>query len=196
MEKQTSRNLYRLCLLSGICLLVGAAVVLTAWFWTVHASRQKAADYVSTIRTLIPEPQSAVPEERRDNTMAVLSIRGTNFMGILEMPGYGSALPVCAQWGSVTKYPCCLSGSVYDRTLQIGGTSQKGQYDFFRRISVGDPVFFTDMEGNRFSYEVTDIRYEKRADQAALRQKDAALTLFVKNVYAFEYMIIFCNPLG
>ena len=77
--------------------------------------------------------------------------------------------------------------------MQIGGTSQKGQYDFYRDISVWDSVFFTDMEGNRFSYTVTDIRYEKNADQSTLQRKDASLTLFVKNVYAFEYILIYCD---
>lgn len=177
-------------------MLVIAAAVLIFWQWGISSSQQKAAGYVRMIQTLIPEPQSAVLEERRDNTMSVLSVEGINFAGILEMPKYGSTLPVCADWGEVAKYPCRLSGSVYDRTLQIGGTSQKGQYDFYREISVGDPVFFTDVEGNRFSYEVTDIRYEKHADQTALQREDAALTLFIKNVYAFEYIVIFCHAMG
>ena len=80
--------------------------------------------------------------------------------------------------------------------MQIGGTSQKGQYDFYRDISVGDRVFFTDMEGNRFSYTVTDIRYEKNAAVSTLQRKEASLTLFIKNVYAFEYVVIYCNVLN
>ena len=52
------------------------------------------------------------------------------------------------------------------------------------------------MEGNRYSYTITDLRYEQHADQAALRQKDAALTLFIKNVYAFDYLILYCNPVN
>ena len=51
------------------------------------------AIYVQTIRTKIPEPQSAAVEVRGDNAMAVLSIEGTDFAGILEMPRYGSAAP-------------------------------------------------------------------------------------------------------
>lgn len=125
--------------------------------------------------------------------MPVLSVDGINFAGILEMPKYSSALPVCADWGSLFNYPCCLSGSVYDRTIQIGSTSQKGFYDFYREISVGDTLFYTDMEGNRFSYTVTGIRHAQHADQSTLRQSDADLTLFIQNIYAFEYILIFCS---
>ena len=190
MKKRTDG----LLILLGIGLLVVAAVVLIAWIGNIHVSGRKTANYVHTIRTLIPEPQGAMLEERRDNTMAVLSLEGTDFVGILEMPRYASALPICGDWGAVSKYPCRFEGSVYDSTMRIGGTSQKGQYDFYREISVGDAVYFTDMEGNRFSYEVTDIRYEQHADPNALQQKDAALTLFIKNLYAFEYIVVFCNP--
>lgn len=189
MKKQTNQ----LCVLLGICLLVVAALVLIFWQWGIHKAQQEATKNVQTIRTLIPEAQGAVLEERQDNAMSVLSINGKDFVGILEIPKFGSSLPVCANWGEVSQHPCRLSGSVYDRTMQIGTTSQKGQCDFYRDVSVGDFVFFTDMEGNRFSYEITDIRYEKHADQTTLQQEDAALTLFIKNIYSFEYIIIFCN---
>jgi len=174
-------------------MLAAAAVVLFSWQQGIHVSQERAAEYVNALRELLPEPQSAVPEVRRDNAMPHLSLDGSEFIGILEMPRYGSVLPVCADWGESSKYPCSLGGSIYDGTMQIGTSSQKGQFDFYREISVGDSVFFTDMEGNRYAFAVKDLRYEKHADQTALRREDAALTLFVKNIYGMEYLIVFCD---
>ena len=125
--------------------------------------------------------------------MSALSVDGTDFVGIIEMPRYGSVLPVCADWGNTSKYPCRFSGSIYDSTMKIGATTQKGQYDFYRELSVGDEVFYTDMEGNRYSYEVKGLRYEKHADQSALHREESSLVLFIKNVYSFEYLIVFCD---
>ncbi|MBE7064985.1 MAG: hypothetical protein E7384_04120 [Ruminococcaceae bacterium] len=187
---------WKICAITGVCLIVAAMAWLVIWQSGIGSSVKKAEYYADTIRTLIPEPQGAVLTERRDNNMSTLSIDDTNFVGIIEMPRYESVLPVCADWGNLSDYPCRFSGSVYDRTMQVGGTSQKGQYDFYRDISVGDSVFFTDMEGNRYEYAVTDIKYENNADQNTLNRNDSALTLFIKNIYAFEYIIISCDVLN
>ena len=186
-------TIQKFCILIGICLLVGAVVILALWRWNISSSEKQAQYYVNTLQSLIPKQQNAVPEERRDNTMAVLSVDGIDFVGLVEFPRYESRLPVCADWGKSSKYPCHFSGSIYDGTMQIGATTQKGQYDFYRELSVGDTVSYIDVEGNRYTFTITSLRYEKHVDQAALLQNDAALTLFIKNIYSFEYLIVFCN---
>jgi len=195
MKNQINGRISKSCILTGVCLLVVAIGVLIVWQWSIHTYAEKAEYYVNTLRTLIPEPQGAIPEERRDNTMSTLSIDGIDFVGLLEIPCYGFVLPVCGDWETPDQYPCQFDGSIYNRTMQIGGTSQKGQFDFYREISVGDVVYFTDMEGNRYAYAVKDIQYEKSANQTALQKKDSALTLFIKNIYALDYIIIFCDIL-
>ena len=192
--KLKKRSLFQnICLSAGIVMMAAALVTLLFWQWNIRASAKAAAEYTQTLRALIPEPQGAVPEQRQDNAMAVLCLSGRDFVGILEMPRFDSALPVGADWGSSSRYPCRFSGSVYDRSIRIGATSQPGQYDFFREISVGDSLFFTDMTGNRYSYTVTDIRYTKHADPES---READLTLFIHNVYAFEYIQIYCSVPG
>lgn len=192
--KNRNRNIFqRICVLTGVGLLVAAAILMFLWQYGIQTSAQEAATCVQALRMLMPEPQGALLEEHTDNSMPVLSLNGTDYIGILELPAHGSALPVCADWGHSSKQPCRFDGSIYDGTMQIGGTSQKGQYAFYREISVGDTVCFTDVTGNRYTYAVTGIRYEKHANQAAINREDAALVLFIKNIYAFEYVMIFCD---
>ena len=193
MKNKKKLSLRTLCVGAGIFLFAAAAVLLLSWQVQIRICAQRAEGRVEAIRTAIPTPQSAVPQERRDNTMPVLSLDGTDFVGLLELPRYDAALPVCAVWGQPSRYPCRFSGSVHDGTLQIGATSQKGQLDFYRELSVGDTLYFTDMEGNRYAFTVTDLHYAKHADQAALSREEAALTIFIKNVYAFEYLVVFCD---
>ena len=142
MNTQARITLRRLFLLAGITLLITAAVVLFYWQRSIRISEQQARSYVQSLSTLIPEPQGAFPEERRDNTMPVLSSDNKNFVGILEMPLYESVLPVCNDWGQSSRYPCRFSGSIYDRTIQVGATTQKGQYDFYRDLSLGEKLSF------------------------------------------------------
>lgn len=193
MKRERKLVPQKICMILGAGLLVAAFITLAFWRWNISHSAKQAENYVNTLQMLIPEPQDAALEERSDNTMSVLSIGGTDFVGIMEMPRYELVLPVCANWGETVKYPCHFSGSIYDGTMQIGATTQKGQYDFYREISIGDVIIYTDMEGNRYSFEVAAMRYEKHADQAALLREEAALTLFIKNIYSFEYLIVFCN---
>lgn len=183
----------KICLLTGIGLVLSAGIMLLLWQGRILWSQRRAASIVDTLRILMPEAHGSVPEVRTDNTMPILSLDGTDFIGILEMPIHGSALPVCAEWGQLSRYPSYFGGSIYDRTMQIGGMSQKGQYDFYREISVGDELFFTDMTGNCYAYTVENIRYTQHADQSELNREEAALVLFIKNVYAFEYILVFCE---
>jgi sortase A len=193
MKNQKKFSLSQFFLSLGILLLIAAVVLMIAWQWNIHTAAQKAETYVHTLRTVMPAPQGAVAQPRSNNAMPALSLNGTDFVGILEMPHFDSVLPVGADWGDSSKFPSRFDGSIYDGSIQIGATSQKGQYDFYRQIAVGDPVFFTDMEGNRYSYIITDLRYEQHADQAALQRKNASLTLFIKNIYALEYIIVYCD---
>ena len=195
MKKEQAFAIQKICIIMGVCLLVGAIVILALWRWNITNSEKQAPYYINTLRELLPEPRNAVPEERRDNTMSVLSVDGTDFVGIIEIPRYESTLPVCADWGKTSKYPCRFSGSIYNGTMQIGATTQKGQYDFYRELSMGDTVIYTDMEGNRYTFTITSLRYAKHADQAALQHEEAPLTLFIKNIYSFEYLIVFCDIL-
>ena len=189
------RSLFRdICLFAGVGLLSAALVTLFFWQRGIHTSAERAAEAVAALRTLLPSPQGAVPEARRDNSMPVLSLEGEDYIGILEIPAFGSVLPVGAHWGHSSRYPCRLSGSVYDGSIRIGATTQAGQYDFYRDISVGNALYFTDMTGSCYRYEIAEIQYREHADDENLISDQSDLTVFVKNLYALnEYIILHCT---
>lgn len=189
-------GIQKISLVTGCILIVCSLILLASWQFSISGAAKKSSDYVETIRTLIPESEPAVPEEKSNNTMPVLSVDGIDFMGIMEFPEYDSAFPVCGDWNGKLLYPCRYSGSIYDGSMKIGATTQKGQLDFYREISVGDVVYFTDLTGNRYSYEIADILYRKHADNEMLDNDESDLTLFIKNLYAFEYVIIHCKTMA
>ena len=91
---------WKICAVTGVCLIVAAMAWLVIWQSGIGSSVKQAEYYADTIRALIPEPQGAVLTERRDNNMSTLSIDDINFVGIIEMPRYESVLPVCADWAT------------------------------------------------------------------------------------------------
>ena len=196
MKNKTKNIILKICVISGACLLVGAIVMLISWQWGISYYAKQAQTYVKTIKNIIPTPQNAALEEKGNNTMPTLAVDGTDFVGIIEIPRYNSTLPVGANWGQTTKYPCCFSGSIYNGSLKIGATTQKGQYDFYTSLSVGDTVKFTDMQGNCYNFVVTNLKYTNNANKTTLNRTDAPLTLFIKNVYSLEYLIVSCNVLS
>ena len=107
-------------LIAGICVLAIAVILLFTSIYNMQSSERLTASYVSTIKTLIPEPQGAALAESAENEMPALSIDGKDFIGLMEMPSHNSVVPVGAQWKKANKYPCRFSGSVYDGSIQIG----------------------------------------------------------------------------
>jgi len=126
--------------------------------------------------------------------MPVLSVEGQDVVAVVELPAYGVRLPVGSTWdaGGVTAYPRRFSGSAYDRTLVIGGSDRAGQLDCLERVEIGDTVTVTDMTGGVFTYEVTRADRFDSAETEKLVDPATHLTLFVRDTYALEYVLVRC----
>lgn len=193
---QKKINLRQVCFSTGIILILSAMVWLILWQTSAQKNTEKIQAYVDMLFELIPDPQASVLEPRTNNTMPSLNVKNENFVAIIEVPLNTASFPVGASWNTNNKYPCRYDGSVYDGTLIIGTTNHKGQFDFIKEITVGNVLYITDMTGNRFSYTVTDIRYSNHADNDVLYNNETDLTIFVKNIYALEYIILHCTASG
>lgn len=183
-----NNRIRNLCIVAGCGLIVGALTLLVVNVASRSVYRSRCEEYVSVIQTALPPVNNAVAEPGRNNTMPVLPVDGVDFAALLELPAFETVLPVCNQWGSPGKYPCRLTGSVYDGTLIIG--VEEHLLPFAEQLYVGDLVTLTDMIGNRYSYRISDIEIHHRADTEALQDTDAPVTLFVKHAYSSKYTVL------
>lgn len=69
MKKRPS--IQKINLVTGCILIACSLILLASWQFFISSTAKKSSDYVETIRTLISEPEPAVPEEKRNNTPEV-----------------------------------------------------------------------------------------------------------------------------
>ena len=185
--------LRRISIVLGGVLIAGALILLAWWQVSIGISADKAAKNASLIQQMLGEPEPAVLEERSNNEMPVLSVEGVDFVGLLTFASQDAEIPIRGTWDNQLMYMSRYSGSIYDGSIVIGATTQKGQCDFHRDINVSDTLYFTDMTGKRYAYTVTDIRIRQQVDPAVLQNAEEDLILFIKSLYASEYTILFCD---
>ena len=84
-------------------------------------------------------------------------------------------------------------GSVYDKSLILGGCDNQGQLDFMKAISISDYVYFIDTMGARYTYVVTDIEITDDVSTTNLKSKNADMVFFAGNTYSMDYTVVRCK---
>lgn len=179
----------------GMLLMALAVAILVFDHFAAKKYAADARDRADKLISLMPEADDGLVLDKSDNTMPTAELDGGDYIGVIEIPMYNSKLPVLAEWdkGEVAKQPCRFSGSIYDKSLVVGGSDGIGQFDFMKLITVNDTLYFTDMEGARFTYTVSAIEKIGDASAEALSDGDFDLVLFARSSTAFDYTIVKCK---
>ena len=185
---------------SLIMRIIGAFAVIFAAGAFVYNSIADARRYdnavfaVEKIMESIPEVEQRVPSERGNNMMPSLEIDGTNYVAVLDFPTYNFAMPVVSTWHSsyIDSVPCRYKGSVYDNTLVIGSSDNKGQIKFAEELEVGDYLYLTDMSGGQYRFAVEAINHANEINDEKFKT-EYDMTIFVKSSGNSEYLLIRCN---
>ncbi len=195
MTKRKKDPASLVCLILGILLIAGAIGYIVYDLLSARLSVGDNEEILAAAEKLIPSVRDAFPEERGNNTMPSLAVKGTNISAILEFLSRGAKFPVRSAWDSnaVKSIPCVHSGSIYDRTLMIGVTDRKGQVDFAEEINVGERLTLTDMEGDRYSYTVSSIKHSAKYDPDKWSEQESDLVIFVAADLSGEYTLIYCK---
>lgn len=163
--------------------------------WLSGKTGRNTAEVLAALDAVLPRSAPALEGTHRNPEMPVLQIENQDVIAIVEIPAFGIRLPVLGQWeqGNLLGMPRRFSGSAYDGSLIIGGCDKPGQFDCFHRIPNDTQVILTDMTGGEYTYRVSRIQRSDSAEASILADPDAKLTLFVRDTYTMEYIILRCT---
>ncbi len=159
-----------------------------------YRGNQICRQVISRMEQLLPDRTVGEAGANGDSAMPVLAIAGADYVALLEIPSFGTVLPVADLWdgNDLSSTPARFCGSAYDNTLVIGGTDSDRQFGFCDQIQHGAFVTVTDMTGAEFTYTVARIDRAKHAESHWLTDGDWALTLFCHSMYSMEYIAVRC----
>lgn len=179
-------------------LLIAAALFLAAYnLWEErragHAARETVAQLLETVEVPPPEnrPESAPPETATEveipdyildpgREMPVETVDGEDYIGVLRIPALDLELPIHSQWSykRLKTAPCRYSGSAYQDDLVLCAHNYATHFGGLKSLRTGDEVTFTDVDGNRFRYQVAAVEALAPTDIEEMTAGDWPLTLF------------------
>lgn len=181
-------------LICGGLLLIAAALCLTGYnLWDAHRAAGSVAELAQELaaRTSTePAKQNDVGSSEQLETPAYLldptidmptvELNGNQYIGTVEIPLLGLSLPVMSDWSDskLKLSPCRYTGSAYLNDMIIAAHNYPAHFGALRNLKQGDSVIFTDVDGNRFSYIVSEMEQLPSAALDEMASGDWDLTLF------------------
>lgn len=164
-------------------LLIAAALCLTGYnIYSDFRAKKSSDEAAKQLQELTPPPEETAPDYllNPEKEMPVENLEGIDYIGVLEIPALGLKLPIISRWSySYLKVaPCRYSGSAYLDNLVIAAHNYSSHFGSLKKLSPGDEITFTDVEGNAFRYQVAVL---ETLDPTAIEEMtagDYALTLF------------------
>lgn len=160
----------KICILIGL-LFITAALCLTVYnLYDEYRAGQSARQAAEHLKEEIPAENNSGQTENGEREvpdyilnpnmeMPAEDYEGNEYIGILSIPSLNLELPVISEWSypNLKIAPCRYSGSAYLDNMAIAAHNYRSHFGLLKNLSKGDEIFFTDMDGNRFDYEVVAV---------------------------------------
>lgn len=146
-----------------------------------------------TIPVITDEPE--VTEENLQKEMPVMEIDGYDYIGYLSIPSIDLNLPVMSEWDypRMKIAPCRHYGSIYTNDLVIAGHNYSSHFGSLPNLSIGDSVFFTDMDGICRTYVVMESEILEPDQIKEMKESPWDLTLYTCTIGGAHRVTIRCS---
>lgn len=186
--------------MSTVLMLCGIVMVVTAAVVAIHnmnedkRAGEASQKIVSELRQSLSEQQH-IQSEYPDLSMTVKEIDGFDYVGYLTIPDLKLELPVMSDWDyNKLKYsPCRYSGWAGDCDMVIAAHSYRKHFAKLTELELGARVYFTDMNGYVYDYEVGDIEILTPTDIDKMKNSDWDLSLYTCNYGATGRVTVRCK---
>lgn len=156
-------------------------------------SHSQDADSLSQA-ALVGEEETPEYLRNPEMEMPVEEIEGNGYIGLLEIPALGLSLPVMSEWSypNLKLAPCRYSGSAYTGNFTIAGHNYSTHFGPIGELNAGDSITFTDMQGNRFAYEVQVVETLEATAVEDMVSEEWDLTLFTCDLSGESRITVRC----
>ena len=136
-----------------------------------------------------------VYELHPEMTMPTVDADGHKYVGFLEIPAISRILPVMDTWSypNLKISPCRFVGTVYAHDMIVCAHNYDRHFGLIKTLKEGDRVSFTDVYGDRFNYEVSEVTILQPTDVEEMKDPDDwDLTLFTCTIGGATRVTVRC----
>ncbi len=167
-----------------ILMALGAVLVIIALSllcWNRYEDR-KAGQSAQLILSKITAQSDSDGNDGTSNSSDAESaeIDGYEYIGYITIPDLNLELPVMSDldYTRMKLSPCRYSGSAQTNDLVIAAHNYTRHFGRLSKLSEDDTVYFTDINGNRYSYSVQDVEVLAPTAIEEMTSGEFDLTLF------------------
>lgn len=186
-------------------LVLGAVLIIAALGLVAYnliddyrAGREASAAAAQLSQSIEQQSNESAPIIDPDASMPVREVDGHEFIGLLEIPDLGLALPVQNAWSEQAARfsPCRYEGTVYAGNMIIAGHNYRTHFRHLKDLEMGAEVRFTDVTGHVYEYRVTGLETIDGYDVEGMRSGDWDLTLFTCTWNSVSRVTVRCTLVG
>ncbi len=182
----------------GLLLMLAALGIV---IYNLQDEARAANTAANALREIIDETDdfdlnnSIYANDLTDSAMHTVEIDGLSYVGVVDIPSLERSLPVLNEWSysNLKISPCRYQGSAYADDLIIMAHNYRSHFGRLLKLQIGDEIYFTDVNGNVFSYTVVEMETLGKSDVEEMSNGDWDLTLFTCTVGGRTRITVRCE---
>lgn len=164
-------------------LLMAAALFLAGFnLWDDWRAGEAAKRILAALPLLeeVQPAEASVADWDKDKELPQVKTVDGNCVGLLDVPALNLTLPVLDSCTvqQLRAGPCRYNGTPCRKGFVVAGHNYRTHFGALENLKTGDCVYFTDLEGNRFSYTVTSFQVLEEDAVEQMLSDEWDLTLF------------------